>query len=299
MDHRFRSSHLVLLLALAATLFISSGCSKKVDDTQLTTQVQAQIAADPALQGQPITVTATNGTVTLTGMVNGEGSRELAANDAAKVSGVRSVINDLTTQNGGPGQPMGGGQSYSTMPPPQYRGAQGGAYAPQVVTIPAGTRIRVQLGQTLSSKYNQPGDSFTGTVADPVVVNGVTVIRAGAQASGTVTDAKPLGRFKGGAVLAVRLDSVSADGRTYPVQTSQVERFESGKGKRTAVMTGGGAGLGALIGGLAGGGKGALIGGLLGAGAGGTGSAFTGNRDLELPAESILTFRLENDVTVR
>lgn len=172
------------------------------------------------------------------------------------------------------------------------------APAPQEYVIPAGTRIRVTLGQELGSKISQNGEGFNATVASPVVVNGVTVIRSGAAASGVVVDAKPLGRFKGGAVLAVRLDSVRAAGATYHVSTSTVERVEKGKGKRTAGFIGGGAGLGAIIGGLAGGGKGALIGGLAGAGAGTAGTAFTGNKEIVIPAETVLTFRLERAVSV-
>jgi hypothetical protein len=169
---------------------------------------------------------------------------------------------------------------------------------PAPLVIPAGTRIRVRLGQTLSTKVNQSGDSFPATVESPVVVDGRTVIRAGASATGTVVEAKALGKFKGQAVLAVRLDRVRAEGRSYPVSTSAVERVEKGKGRRSAEFIGGGAGLGALIGGLAGGGKGALIGGLAGAGAGTAGGAFTGNKDLVIPAETVLTFRLTNDVRV-
>ena len=191
------------------------------------------------------------------------------------------------------------GEAGSAPPPPPASAAPPAqAAAPQPIVVPAGTRIRVRLGQTLSTKENQTGDPFSGVVVDSVRVNGQTVIRAGARARGVVTESKGLGKFKGQAVLAIRLDSVSADGRTYPVRTSHVERVEQGKGKRSAVLTGGGAGLGALIGGLAGGGKGALIGGLVGGGGGAAGSAFTGNKDLVIPAESVLTFDLERSLTV-
>jgi hypothetical protein len=148
----------------------------------------------------------------------------------------------------------------------------------------------------LGSKISQTGESFSATVADPITVDGRTVVRAGAPASGTVVAAKSLGRFKGQAELAIRLDSIRASGGTYPIETSTVERVEKGKGKRTAGFIGGGAGLGALIGGLAGGGKGALIGGLAGAGAGTAGTAFTGNKDITIPAETLLTFKLQQSV---
>lgn len=310
MTRTLRFSIPVLPFALAAIVFTSTGCSKKPTDSQLAADVQKNIAADAALQGQQIAVSANHGTVTLNGNVSGPGSRELASNDAARTKGVRQVVNNLSVGGGGPysgdatmnGQPI---QSYSNAPPPPPPPpppSQAG-YAPapsqfQPIVIPAGTRIRVQLAQTLSTQGSQAGEPFSGTVVSPVLVNGQTIIRSGAQAQGTVIEAKRQGRFAGQAVLAVRLERVRADGRTYPVRTSTVERFEKGKGKRSAIITGGGAGLGAIIGGLAGGGKGALIGGLLGGGGGAAGSAFTGNQDLVLPAESVLTFRLENDITI-
>lgn len=167
------------------------------------------------------------------------------------------------------------------------------------VVVPAGTVLTVRLGQAVGSKISNSGDSFPATLAAPVVVGGATVIPSGAEAEGTVVQAAPLGRFKGGAVLRVALTSVTVGGTPHQVQTAAVSREQKGKGKRSAVMIGGGAGLGALIGGLAGGGKGAAIGAAAGAGAGTAGTAFTGNQNIVLPAESTLSFKLTQPLQVR
>ena len=170
---------------------------------------------------------------------------------------------------------------------------------PAVVTLPAGTSLRVRLDSDLGSKISQPGDSFTATVADDVMSSdGQVIIPKDSRAQGTVIDAKPLGRFKGGALLAVQLDSIHTQWGSYPVRTSTIDKVEKGKGKRSALMIGGGAGLGTLIGGLTGGGKGALIGGLVGGGAGTAGTAFTGNKQIVLPAETLLTFHLDHAVQI-
>ena len=309
MIRKLRLSIIGLPLTVAAVVMLGTGCNKKPTDAGLATEVQKKITADSALTAQPVSVAANDGVVTLTGTVGDQNMRDAAAKDAAQVDGVRTVVNNLTVASGsnaneGPTNSEAAQGDGGMPPPPPPAGGQAGAAVPaqpptpQPIVVPAGTRIRVRLGQTLSTKENQTGDPFSGVVVDPVRVNGQTVIRAGARARGVVTESKGLGKFKGQAVLAIRLDSVSADGRTYSVRTSHVERVEQGKGKRSAVMTGGGAGLGALIGGLAGGGKGALIGGLLGGGGGAAGSAFTGNKDLVIPAESIFTFDLERSLTV-
>jgi len=170
---------------------------------------------------------------------------------------------------------------------------------PEPLVVPAGTVLTVRLGQTVGSKISSAGQTFTATLASPLVVDGKTAIPSGAAASGTVVDAKPLGRFKGGASLQLRLTSIAIGGAEQSISTSSVVRTEKGKGKRTAVMAGGGAGLGALIGGLAGGGKGAAIGALAGGGAGAGGAAFTGNKDVVLPAESAVSFKLEQPLEVK
>jgi hypothetical protein len=172
------------------------------------------------------------------------------------------------------------------------------APAPQPIVITAGTALTVRLGSAVGSKISQPGQSFSAPLSDPVQINGATVIPAGATASGTVVDAKPLGRFAGGASLSLKLTSINVKGQPMTIATSSVTQSAKGKGKRTAVMAGGGAALGALIGGLAGGGKGAGIGALAGGGAGTGGAAFTGNKEIVLPAESALTFTLSQPLTV-
>ena len=171
--------------------------------------------------------------------------------------------------------------------------------APTSVTVPSGKVLTVRLSDAVGSKLSQAGQSFGGSLAKAVVVNGETVIPAGAKVSGEVVDAKPLGRFAGGALLQLRLNSISIDGEEMPVQTATFTQTVKGKGKRTAVMAGGGAGLGALIGGLAGGGKGAAIGAAAGAGAGTGGAAFTGNKEIVLPAESAVPFTLKASLKIR
>lgn len=167
------------------------------------------------------------------------------------------------------------------------------------LTVRAGTAVTVSLGSALGSKLSQAGQTFNGTVAKDVMAGHTVAIPQGANVSGTVTDAKPLGKFKGGAVLSVRLDSITIHGADLQVQTGAKTFTQKGKGKRTAVATGGGAALGGIIGGLVGGGKGAAIGLAAGAGAGAGGSALTGNKDIVLPAESAVTFELSEALEVR
>jgi hypothetical protein len=167
------------------------------------------------------------------------------------------------------------------------------------VTLPPGTAITVRLASSVGSKLSAKDDHFSATVATPVQVDGKVVLPAGAEALGRVVEAVPQGRFKGAAVLRLVLETVTANNNSYDVQTSSVSRYQKGKGKRTATFIGGGAGGGALIGGLAGGGKGALIGAALGAGAGTAGAAYTGEKEIVLPAESALSFKLTEPVTIK
>jgi len=167
------------------------------------------------------------------------------------------------------------------------------------VVVPADTEISVVLDETVGSKTSTPGQAFRATVQEPVEIEGKVVIPKGARATGTVKDAKAAGRFKGGAVLSLTLTSIEINGREHEIQTSDATQVSKGKGKRTAALVGGGAAGGAGIGALAGGGKGALIGGLIGAAAGTGGAGLTGNRDITLPAETALSFKLLQPLEVK
>jgi hypothetical protein len=167
------------------------------------------------------------------------------------------------------------------------------------ILVPAETVLTVVLDQEISSKTASAGQTFTATVQAPVEVDDRLAIPKGSAASGVIKDAKSAGRFKGGAVLSLTLTSITINGHEHEIQTTAPTESSTGKGKRTAAMVGGGAGGGALIGGVAGGGKGALIGGLIGAAAGTGGAGLTGNRDITLAAETPLTFKLVEPLEIK
>jgi hypothetical protein len=169
---------------------------------------------------------------------------------------------------------------------------------PPPVVIPAGTVLTVRLRQSLGSKTSNEGDRFSAALAEPILADGKPVAVAGSKTSGTVTEAHAAGRFKCGASLGMVLRMITIAGHHYQIVTEPAALATKGKGKRTAGMVGGGAAGGALIGGVAGGGGGAAVGALVGAGVGTVGAAFTGKRDIELPVESLLTFKMTRSLTL-
>jgi hypothetical protein len=170
---------------------------------------------------------------------------------------------------------------------------------PTTITVPAGKVLTVRLADEVGSKLSQPGQTFGGSLARAVEVEGQVVIPAGTRVQGEVVDAKAMGHFAGGALLELKLDSIHVNGEQLPVETATVTETTKGKGKRTGVLIGGGAGVGAAIGAIAGGGKGAAIGALAGGGAGTAGSAYTGNKEIVLPAESAVAFTLRTPLRIR
>lgn len=172
--------------------------------------------------------------------------------------------------------------------------------APVNVTIPAGTSLAIRIDQRISVKTSHAGDTFTGEVVDPVTgSDGSQLVPKETPVSGVVVFSHRRGHFRGRSLLELRLTSMTLNGKEYQLATHRLTETKKGKGRRSAAMIGGGAGLGMLVGGIATGGVGLVVGGLAGGGAGTAAAGFTGNRDLDIPAESVVHFTLADDLVVQ
>jgi hypothetical protein len=283
------SISIVLLIAL---LGFSTACSKHPSDDTIAKDIQDKIAADPDTKDSQVSVAAKDAKVTLTGQVKSPVAQQKVEQIAREEPGAAGVDDQTAVQADAMQAPAQAAQAMAPPPPPVEKPK------PQPIVVPAGTTLTVTVGQALSSKTSQTGQTFIATLAQPVSVGGRTAIPAGSTVSGTVVTAKAKGKIKGQGELDLALTSVTVRGQTYNIQTGVMAQTVKGKGKRTAVATGGGAAGGALIGGIAGGGKGAGIGALVGAGAGLLGGSLTGNQQIEIPAESALSFRLSAPLTL-
>src|SRR6516164_4982720 len=161
------------------------------------------------------------------------------------------------------------------------------------VTVPAGTRILVRMVDSVDSSKQKTGYRFTATLEANLQATDVTVAKKGTTLYGVLAKASSSGKFKGSSELNLELTDIVINGTTYPLMTSTYEIKGKGEGGNTAKKVVGGAGLGALIGGIAGGGKGAGIGALAGAGAGTAVAATKKGEQVSVPSETLLEFRLE------
>jgi len=260
--------------AWASTLILAMlavSCTKNTPGN--TPSSQAQPATESTPQSSPASAA-------------GEESKAVATPEKAPALKERAPApKQATTEKKVPEQ-----EAVTQAPPPT---------PPPPVVLPAGTKLNVRINDAVSAKNSKPGDAFTGSIAQPVVVQGRTVIPSGSPVSGEVVAAQQGGKVKGESSLTLHVTQVRAYGVAYNVSTDQFVQQAKGKGGRTTKMGAGGAAAGALIGGLAGGGKGAAIGAGVGAGAGVAGSAFTGNKELSIPAEAVLQFPLTQPVQIQ
>lgn len=162
--------------------------------------------------------------------------------------------------------------------------------------VPSGTQIVVRLIDAVNSEGDNLGQTYRATVDQPVVVNGQTAIPRGADAVATLVDAQKSGKIEGRTVLTLDLKTITVNGRSYDIVTTGVPETSSSRGQRSAKVIGGAAALGAIIGAAAGGGKGAAIGAGAGAGAGTAAEIATSGQKVKVPAETRLTFTLQNPI---
>jgi hypothetical protein len=280
--------------AAIATLamMLLAGCQSKQDAAIDAAKKQAAATG----QAQQVVSTDKNGTVTTTTVQPPAPGQTSQAMTTTVTPPAGVAPNAPATA---PGQPAMAGQAdASTQPAPPPAGAP--VIQPADVSVPAGTNLTIRINQHISVKTSHAGDHFDGEVAEPVVGdNNSVVIPKGAPVSGVVVASHRRGHFKGSSILELRLTYLTLNGSRYALSTADLTRTKKGKGKRSAAFIGGGSGLGMLVGGVATGGVGLLVGGLVGAGAGTAVGGLTGNRDIEIPAESIVRFKLADNLVVQ
>jgi len=267
----------VLGIALAAAAL--SGCASK-EEKALD---QAKQQAAKTGQAQQVVTVDKNGTTTTT-----------VVQPPASGQTTQAVTTTVTPVAAGAPAPAPSGPTVSLVPPPPP------PPVPANVTIPAGTSLAIRIDQRISAKSSRAGDKFTGEIVDPVLASDSSIlVPKGSLVGGVVDVAHRRGHFKGASMLELRLTSLTLNGTQYPLATKDMAERKKGKGKRSAAIIGGGAGLGMLVGGIATGGVGLVVGGLVGGGAGTAVAGLTGNRDLNIPAESIVHFKLADDLVVQ
>lgn len=271
--------------ALALAVVMLAGCSSQQDKAIAAAKKQAAATG----QAQQVVSVDKNGNTTTTTV-------------QPPAPGQTAQVVTTTTTPAAPAGAPASGPTYANGSPAPAGPVPGGApvIRPADVNIPAGSELAIRINQSISVKHTAPGTQFDGEVVDPWVdANGRVILPKGTQVGGVVDESHRRGHFKGRSVLELRLTSLTLNGQQYPLETRDLRETKKGKGKRSAGLIGGGAGLGMLIGGVASGGTGLLIGGLAGGGAGTAAAGLTGNRDLDIPAESIVHFRLADDLTLQ
>jgi hypothetical protein len=274
----FSSRRVVFAAGVLAVGFLA-GCTSK--DQKAIDQAKQQAAST----GQPQQVVSVDNSGTTTTTVV-----------QPPANGQKQQAITTTTVPAPAGQPKPAVSDPKVSAVPQPPPAQ----VPVNVTIPAGTELRIRIDQRISVKTSHAGEGFSGEIVEPVMASdGSALIPKGARVKGMVDAAHRRGHFKGRSILELRLTALELNGQEYPLKTADLQRTKKGKGKRSAAFIGSGAGLGMLVGGVATGGVGLLVGGLVGGGAGTAAAGLTGNRDIDIPAEAIVQFRLASDLVVQ
>jgi hypothetical protein len=273
-DKSLSSGRLPLTLVLAAAML--AGCASKEQKAIDQAKAQAVKTGQPQ---QVVTVDKSGNTTTTVVQPPAQGQT------------AEEISTTIKPPTAAVPLPAPSGPTVSAVPMPPA--------VPLKVSIPAGTMLAIRVDQRISVKSGHAGETFTGEVVEPVVASdGSTVVPKGAPVGGVVDEARRRGHFKGRSLLELRLTSLTLNGTKFQLTTKDLQRTKKGKGRRSAAMIGGGTGLGMVVGGVASGGVGLVVGSLVGGGAGTAAAGLTGNRDIVIPAESIVHFTLADDLVV-
>lgn len=269
----------------------ASGTAQQVVSTDKDGNTVTTVVQPPAPGQTTQTVTTTRTTRTVSTSNNA-----VAPAPAQTTSAPAPVAAGETPLNSAPAG-AGYGAGSGTLAPVPGRPV----ITPVDVHVPRGTTLAIRINQHINVKTAHAGERFTGEVVNAVTAEGTdrVAIPRGTPVNGVIDASHRRGHFKGRSILELRLTSMTLNGQSYRLDTHDNVRTKKGKGKRSAAFIGGGSGLGMLVGGLASGGVGLVVGGLAGAGAGTAIGGLTGNRDIDIPAESVMNFRLADDLVVQ
>jgi len=314
---------LLLAVVVAVGIFFAA-CTKAKPDSQIATDVKAQFFSDRDLKSRDILVSSQNGEVTLLGKVQSPEEKLRAMELARQVAGVARINDELqiepppqvttaaavepprvveepkpVARSRRPRRPAPA--PIATAPPaPASAPALAEPVRPhaQQFTVNPGTIITVRLIDSIDTTRNRPGDIFHASLDAPLVSDDRVVVPRGAEVIGRLVQVKAAGRISGRSEISLELTQITVAGKEYPLQTATMEEQGASRGKRSAAVIGGGAGLGALIGAVAGGGKGAAIGAGVGAATGTVAQGVTKGQQIRLPSETRLDFRLLEPLTL-
>ncbi len=172
------------------------------------------------------------------------------------------------------------------------------APAAQGSAVPTGTQLVVRLTDPVDSEKDQVGKTYRASLDNDVVVDGQTLIPRGADVTVKLLSDEKSGKITGKTVLTLALTQVQVNGQMKDIDTTAVNQESKGRGKKSAETIGGGSALGAIIGAIAGGGAGAAIGAAAGAAAGTGVQVLTKGERVKVPAETRLTFSLQEPLTL-
>jgi BON domain-containing protein len=322
----------ILLVALVLALGLAVSCSKGRSDQQVATDIKAKMYSDPQLKTSSLDVFAKNGEVTLSGEVPSDAARYQAFKLASDTPGVNKVNDQMsvkTAELASPpqAQPEPGPtpapaparkvvrrpaaaparlvEAPASPSPPVAQPVAAPAPAapppqpqPKAVEIPAGTPVTVRMIDAIDSEINHTGEIFHASLDAPVVVDNEIVVPTGTDVYVKLVEARSAGHMSGRSELELQLVRMQLQGKSYVLASNEYSQVGTSRGKRTAATVGGGAAIGAAIGAIAGGGKGAAIGAGAGAASGTVYQAATKGKQIKIPSETKLEFKLEQPVEV-